>query len=224
MRTSYKIIVVGDAGVGKSAFLQRHRNGKFEEKYIASKSVLISPLYFQTNYGEILFLTWDCPCQEKIGGLREEHWKGADGVIVMFDWNSNSSCRNVSAWIPAVSSVVPNIPLIICGNKYDSPYRYITNRRDLPNVKYYEVSAMSGYNLDKPFLDLARKLTRHEDLEFEEVPAICPPEVNVNCSPCPQNKVNWVEIPGGMMKVTYELYPYVRNWSDGIEYITDRKR
>jgi len=207
MSTSYKIIVVGDGGVGKTTFIKRHRTGQFESKYIATMGVDVHPLTFNTNHGPIIFKIWDCAGQEKFGGLREGYYQKAQGAIVMFDVSSTITCDHVSPWIQNVRSVAPDLPVIICGNKCDIPERKVTGRieaQDLPNVKYYEVSARSNYNFEKPFLDLARKLTGHEDLQFEEMPPISPPEVKIKMNP-PQ-KVCWVDIPGGKMKVTYEFY------------------
>ena len=234
----YKIVVVGDGGVGKSTFLKRHRTGEFENKYLPTMGVDVIPLQLHTNYGLIIFKIWDCAGQEKFGGLREGYYQAAEGAIVMFDLGSGLTGRNVIPWIHNVRSVVPNIPVIICGNKCDLRARKITGRieaQDLPGVKYYEISARSNYNFEKPFLQLARELTGHQDLEFVEMPPICPPKVKVHSnsrqtdspsppevqsnspqtdSPSPQNKVHchWTEIPGGMMKVTYEFYPCVKEW------------
>ncbi len=213
MAMNYKIVVVGDGGVGKSAFLKRHRTGDFENKYIATMGVDVMPLTFNTNYGLIIFKMWDCAGLEKFGGLKQEYYQGADGAIVMFDLGSRITCRNVSAWIHSVREVVPNIPVIICGNKCDLRDRKVTGRieaQDLSNVVYYEISARSNYNFEKPFLQLARELTGRKDLEFAEMPALCPPVVSTTHVQHQQNKVNWVEIPGGMMKVTYEFYPSVK--------------
>ena len=216
MAMSFKIVLIGDAGVGKSAFLKRHRTGEFEKKYIATMGIDLIPLTFNTNYGQIILKMWDCAGQEKFGGLRDGDYQGAQGAIVMFDLGSRVTCRNVIPWIHNVRSVVPYIPVIICGNKCDLREKKITGRieaQDLPGVEYYEVSARSNYNFEKPFLQLARKLTGHSDLEFEEMPPLQPPLVSITPPVLDQhNKVNWVEIPGGMMKVTYEFYPSVSKW------------
>ena len=237
---SYKIVVVGDGGVGKSTFIKRHRTGQFEPKYIATMGVDAQPLTFYTNHGPIVLKMWDCAGQEKFGGLREGYYHGAQGAIVMFDLNIKSTCDHVPNWIQNVRSVVPDIPVIICGNKYDSPDKKISGRieaQDLPNVTYYEVSARSNYNFEEPFLDLIKKLTGREDLKFEQGPAIYPTEVpliitgnkgdlshppwqilpnpsemEIKCSVINKHRnVCWVNMPGGVMKVTYEFYPKETN-------------
>ena len=92
MSTSYKIIVVGDGGVGKTTFIKRHRTGQLESKYIATMGVEVHPLTFNTNHGPVIFKIWDCAGQEKFGGLGGGYYRAAHGAIVMFDLTSQLTC------------------------------------------------------------------------------------------------------------------------------------
>jgi GTP-binding nuclear protein Ran len=55
----FKVILVGDGGVGKTTFIRRHLSGKFEKRYIATLGVEVHPVDFHTNYGIIRFNMWD---------------------------------------------------------------------------------------------------------------------------------------------------------------------
>lgn len=210
MAFNYKIILIGDGGVGKSAFVNRHRTGEFDARYIPTMGVNVVPLTFNTNYGKITFKVWDCAGQEKFGGLREGYYQQAQGAICMFDLTSRITCKNIAHWILSVCGVVPNIPFVICGNKCDMPDIKVTEL-DLPTLQsYYPISARSNYNFEKPFLDLAKQLTGHKDLEFVEMPPIEPPVVNI-INPLmggdwPKNKVSWMAVPGGMMRITCDFF------------------
>jgi len=60
----FKLILVGDGGVGKTTFVKRHLTGEFEKKYVATLGVEVHPLIFHTNRGPIKFNVWDTAGQE----------------------------------------------------------------------------------------------------------------------------------------------------------------
>lgn len=77
-----------------------------------------------------------------------------------------------------------SIPIVLCGNKVDVKERKVktgavTFHRK-KNLQYFEISAKSNYNFEKPFLWLARKLVGNQSLEFVAAPALAPPEVQVD--------------------------------------------
>ena len=67
----FKLVMVGDGGVGKTTFVKRHLTGEFEKKYIATQGVEVNSIVFYTNHGPIKFNIWDTAGQEKLGGLRD---------------------------------------------------------------------------------------------------------------------------------------------------------
>merc|ERR1712141_430043 len=77
------------------------------------------------------------------------------------------------------------IPIVLCGNKVDVKDRKVTPKqisfqRKKANIQYYDISAKSNYNFEKPFLWLARKLVGDPNLEFVAAPALAPPEVTMD--------------------------------------------
>ncbi len=67
----FKLVFVGDGGVGKTTFVKRHITGEFERRYIATVGVEVHPMVFYTNHGAIRFNVWDTAGQEKLSGLRD---------------------------------------------------------------------------------------------------------------------------------------------------------
>ncbi|XP_070681364.1 GTP-binding nuclear protein Ran-B1-like [Malus domestica] len=68
---SFKLVIVGDGGTGKTTFVKRHLTGEFEKKYEPTIGVEVHPLDFFTNCGRIRFYFWDTAGQEKFGALRD---------------------------------------------------------------------------------------------------------------------------------------------------------
>ena len=156
---------------------------------------------FHTNRGAIRFNVWDTAGQEKFGGLRDgyyiqvccEIWfKGSSYkitfqgqcAIVMFDVTSRVTYKNVPNWHRDLVRVCENIPIVLTGNKVDIKDRKVKAKSIVfhrkKNLQYYDISAKSNYNFEKPFLWLARKLIGDPNLEFVAMPALVPPEVTMD--------------------------------------------
>ncbi|KNZ78414.1 GTP-binding nuclear protein spi1 [Termitomyces sp. J132] len=183
---TFKLVLVGDGGTGKTTFVKRHLTGEFEKKYIATLGVEVHPLTFTTNFGTICFNVWDTAGQEKFGGLRDGYYIQGQCGIIMFDVTSRITYKNVPNWHRDLERVCENIPIVLCGNKVDVKERKVktgavTFHRK-KNLQYFEISAKSNYNFEKPFLWLARKLVGNPTLEFVAAPALAPAEVAVDAS------------------------------------------
>ncbi|KAL1915520.1 uncharacterized protein VTP21DRAFT_6644 [Calcarisporiella thermophila] len=183
---TFKLVLVGDGGTGKTTFVKRHLTGEFEKKYIATLGVEVHPLTFHTNFGQICFNTWDTAGQEKFGGLRDGYYIQGQCGIIMFDVTSRITYKNVPNWHRDLVRVCENIPIVLCGNKVDIKERKVKAKtitfHRKKNLQYYDISAKSNYNFEKPFLWLARKLTGNAGLEFVASPALRPPEVEVDAN------------------------------------------
>jgi len=181
---TFKLILVGDGGTGKTTFVKRHLTGEFEKKYVATLGVEVHPLRFHTNYGPIIFNVWDTAGQEKFGGLRDGYYIQGQAAIIMFDVTSRLTYKNVPNWHRDLVRVCENIPIVLCGNKVDIKDRKVKAKQITfhrkKNLQYYDISARSNYNFEKPFLWIARKLAGEPNLVFVESPALKPPEVQLD--------------------------------------------
>ena len=146
--------------------------------------VAVHPLEFHTNCGPIRFDCWDTAGQEKFGGLRDGYYIHGQCAIIMFDVTSRTTYKNVPTWHRDITRVCEDIPIVLCGNKVDVRNRQVRAKtitfHRKKNLQYYELSAKSNYNFEKPFLYLARKLAGDPNLQFVESPALAPPEVTIN--------------------------------------------
>ncbi|CAD6577349.1 MAG: GTP-binding nuclear protein gsp1/Ran [Alectoria sarmentosa] len=167
-----------------TTFVKRHLTGEFEKKYIATLGVEVHPLGFSTNYGGIQFDVWDTAGQEKFGGLRDGYYINGQCGIIMFDVTSRITYKNVPNWHRDLVRVCEQVPIVLCGNKVDVKERKVKAKtitfHRKKNLQYYDISAKSNYNFEKPFLWLARKLVGNPGLEFVAGLALAPPTVQVD--------------------------------------------
>jgi GTP-binding nuclear protein Ran len=180
----FKLILVGDGGVGKTTFVKRHKTGEFEKKYVATMGVDVHPLPFYTTVGPVIFNCWDTAGQEKFGGLRDGYYIGGQAAIIMFDVTSRVTYKNVPTWYKDLDRVCKKIPICLVGNKAESKER-VVKPRDIyfhrkRNLQYYDVSAKSNYNFEKPFLYICRQLTNDKGLQFARAPVLLNQEVEID--------------------------------------------
>jgi len=182
----FKLILIGDGGVGKTTFVRRHKTGEFEKKYVPTLGVEVSPLFFSTSRGPLCFNVWDTAGQERFGGLRDGYYIQGQCAIIMFDVTSRITYKNVPNWHRDVTRVCDvSIPIVLCGNKAEikgerkvKPKQIIFHRKK--NIQYYDISAKTNYHFEKPFLYLARKLVGDDKLQMVEAPALAPPEHEID--------------------------------------------
>ena len=142
------------------------------------------PLTFSTTCGPIRFNVWDTAGQERFRGLRDGYYIQGQCAIIMFDVTSRVTYKNVPNWHRDLVRVCEKIPIVLCGNKVDIKDRKVKIKsiqfHRKKGLQYFEVSAKSNYQFEKPFLWLARKLTGNNELQFTENPALQPAEVAVD--------------------------------------------
>jgi GTP-binding nuclear protein Ran len=94
----------------------------------------------------------------------------------MFDVTSRITYRNVPNWHKDLVRVCENIPIVLCGNKVDVKDRKLRSKsitfHRKNNMQYYDLSARSNFNFEKPFLWLAKKLIGRDELAFVCMPTM----------------------------------------------------
>lgn len=174
-------MLVGDGGTGKTTFVKRHLTGEFEKQYIATLGVEVHPMPFFTTRGQIRFNVWDTAGQEKLGGLRDGYYIGGHCAIIMFDVCARITYSNVPKWYKDLTRVCEGIPIVLVGNKVDIKDRKIKAKQITfhrkKNLQYYDISAKSNYQFEKPFVWLLRRLTNDPQLQLVEAPVLAPVEV-----------------------------------------------
>lgn len=166
LSTEFKVLLLGDTGVGKSAFLQRHLTGEFARASSTNREVC--QLHFETNCGPICFNVWEINSR-----ALERSFMHGQAAIVMFDVNSRASWRSVPNWMRDVNSHCEIVPTVLVGNKSDVDAvqsRKLDSLRKpyqkKKQLQYYELSVKSNTNFEKPFLWLARRLVDCPALEL----------------------------------------------------------
>jgi small GTP-binding protein len=119
---TFKVLLVGDGNVGKSAFVNRTLTGGFvPHAYDATMGGVWDDCDFQTNFGTVRFEIVDIAGQDKRSGFRDGHYEVAECAIIMFDVTSPRSYESVARWRNEIQRVCgAALPIVVCGNKVDA--------------------------------------------------------------------------------------------------------
>ena len=163
----YKILLLGDSTVGKTCFLLRYCDKRFQEAHLSTigldyrlKSMTLK------NGKNIKLQIWDTAGQDRFRAITKNYYKGANGIILIYDVTNLQSYENVKNWISQIKEEAnPNVLIYLAGNKIDvneedkvvktEEGKKIANELNLP---FYETSAKNGVNVNEIFEDILEKI------------------------------------------------------------------
>uniref|UniRef100_A0A7S3RBB2 GTP-binding nuclear protein n=1 Tax=Strombidinopsis acuminata TaxID=141414 RepID=A0A7S3RBB2_9SPIT len=102
----------------------------------------------------------------------------------MFDVCSRITYSNVPKWYKDLTRVCENIPIVLVGNKVDVKDRKVKAKQITfhrkKNLQYYDISAKSNYQFEKPFVWLLRRLVNDSALTLVEAPVLAPQDIQID--------------------------------------------
>ncbi|MDG6220105.1 MAG: GTP-binding protein [Candidatus Thermoplasmatota archaeon] len=173
-----KVLLMGDAAVGKTSLVRRFVLDKFDDRYITTigAKVMKKEMGFRSKSGEnMLFslLLWDMLGQKGYERIQKASFNGGDGALLVCDLTRPESLQSLETyWIPKLEEVAGKIPLLIMANKCDLPERQITNQ-DLVETAarhraaFFLTSAKTGQNVNAAFYKMAFAILTAMKIEAE---------------------------------------------------------
>jgi Ras-related protein Rab-11A len=117
---SFKIVVVGDAAVGKSNILYRYVNNEFVSNTKATVGVELFHKSFKINGKFVKVHIWDTAGQERYKSMTSAYYRGAKGALIVYDITREDTFKNVENWFNEIRQHgEKNIALMMVGNKCD---------------------------------------------------------------------------------------------------------
>jgi GTP-binding nuclear protein Ran len=167
-KTTFKLVLIGDAKVGKSSFVKRNSSSTFDRDYTATQGVAVTPLTVETSAGSLTFNIWDTAGERSLGPLYEGVYLEADCGILMFDVTDHATYRNIATWYNDLVRVRPMVQVVLVGNKVDVRERKVSASQvtfhKARGIQYIEISAKSGLHSDSPLEALAQRLLGDTEL------------------------------------------------------------
>ena len=117
---TFKIVMIGDSGVGKSCILLRFADDKFNENFYATIGVDFRFKNVMVDDKSVKLQIWDTAGQERFKTITSAYYRGADGIIIVYDITDRNSFAHIKDWLDDVNKYTDDNPLkIIVGNKID---------------------------------------------------------------------------------------------------------
>mmetsp|Transcript_10556 Transcript_10556/g.11609 ORF Transcript_10556/g.11609 Transcript_10556/m.11609 type:complete len:200 (-) Transcript_10556:127-726(-) len=161
----FKVLFIGDSGVGKTSMLLRLVSDEFIAEQPATIGVDFQ-VYNQTIDGKEVGLTvWDTAGQEKFRSLTESYYRGTQGIILVYDVTREESFQNLDSWLEEADLFATNkdIVKVLIGNKIDMEGREISTEAgkqyaDEKGLLFIETSSKTGTGVKNAVDMLTRKI------------------------------------------------------------------
>ena len=154
------------SGVGKSCLLLRFADQAYTESYISTIGVDFKIRTVELDGKTIKLQIWDTAGQDRFRSIISSYYRGAHGIVIVYDVTDSDSFRNVRSWLTEVDryACVETTSTLLVGNKVDcSARRQVSaaegkSYADKMGMGFVEASAKSNSNVDTVFLALAENI------------------------------------------------------------------
>uniref|UniRef100_A0A915B2V7 Uncharacterized protein n=2 Tax=Ascarididae TaxID=6250 RepID=A0A915B2V7_PARUN len=161
----FKLLLIGDSGVGKSCLLLRFADDTYTESYISTIGVDFKIRTIELDGKTIKLQIWDTAGQERFRTITSSYYRGAHGIIVVYDITDQESFNNVKQWLQEIDRYAcENVNKLLVGNKCDLTskraveYNSAKEYADQLGIPFLETSAKSSTNVEQAFLTMAAEI------------------------------------------------------------------
>lgn len=157
-----KVIIIGDAGVGKTCLLLRFCEGEFISSHMPTIGLDFKLKTVQIDNKKVKLQIWDSAGQERFKTITQTYFRSSDGVILSYAVNDRDSFNNVEDWIGQVKKHAgEDVSMVLVGNKTDMPGRCVEYEEGeklakLYNIQFFETSTKEGDNVQSVFQTMLR--------------------------------------------------------------------
>ncbi|MHA2430497.1 MAG: GTP-binding protein [Promethearchaeota archaeon] len=158
----FKIVVIGDGGVGKTSLIKKFTQGTFEKDYIKTIGAQFTKLEQDINGDKISLVFWDIAGQGSYDFLNPLFYRESRACIIVYSLEENelgnTSFKNIGSWYDELKMRCGNIPVVLFGNKVDlieesdldtSKIQIIIKKLNI--FKFYITSAKTGQGVNEAF-------------------------------------------------------------------------
>jgi len=195
----FKVVLIGDSGVGKSNLLSRFTRNEFNLESKSTIGVEFATRSINVDGKTVKAQIWDTAGQERYRAITSAYYRGAVGALLVYDIAKHATYVNVTRWLKELRDHADsNIVIMLVGNKSD-----LKHLRAVPTdeakafsaengLSFIETSALDASNVESAFQNILTDIYRivsSKSLE-SSTSNIKPPEMRINVDPSVDSKAN----------------------------------
>lgn len=160
-----KIVIIGESDVGKSSLLLRFVDDTFDPEITATIGVDYKIKTLEIDGNRMKLALWDTAGQERFRTLTPRYYRGAQGVVFVYDVTQRKSFDKLTEWLQEAETYATKTDLVkmLVGNKIDKPDRVVTRQEGLMfarkhSMLFIEASARTKDGVECAFEELVEKI------------------------------------------------------------------
>ncbi|XP_075880385.1 ras-related protein Rab-26-like [Nelusetta ayraudi] len=169
---AFKVMLIGDSGVGKTCLLVRFKDGAFlAGSFISTVGIDFRNKVLNIDAVKVKLQIWDTAGQERFRSVTHAYYRDAHALLLLYDVTSKTSFDNIQAWLTEIHEYAQeDVVLMLLGNKADATHGRVVKREDGERlakefgVPFMETSARSGLNVELAFTAVAKEL-KHRSMK-----------------------------------------------------------
>jgi Ras-related protein Rab-1A len=161
----FKLLLIGDSGVGKSCLLIRFADDTYTESYISTIGVDFKIRTIELEGKTVKLQIWDTAGQERFRTITSSYYRGAHGIIIVYDVTDQESFDNVKQWLHEIDRyATDDVNKLLVGNKSDLTSKKVVTYEaakefaDSVGMEFLETSAKNATNVEKAFMAMATQI------------------------------------------------------------------
>lgn len=161
----FKLLLIGDSGVGKSCLLLRFADNTYTDSYISTIGVDFKIRTLDIDGKTVKLQIWDTAGQERFRTITSSYYRGAHGIIVVYDVTDKVSFNNVKQWLGEIDRYAcQSVNKLLVGNKADLVEKKVVDYNEAKEfaeglqISFLETSAKSAQNVEEAFMTMTRQI------------------------------------------------------------------